>query len=155
MIKRYKIVIVFFFLLIAMGIQAQNTNVLKVVVKNIEEIQGRIRLQMSSDSLEFLSDEPKVEWVREAKVSGHEMTFYFKALSDGEYALVVFQDMNDNGILDAGKFGIPKEPFAFSKAAMRKFGPPYFSQAKFSISGGGEHEEELVLLYRKPKKKKK
>jgi len=152
--KNKSIIFIVIILMFSCVSYAQNLNTLKVVIKNIEQLQGSLRLQLCDDSTSFLSDKPQMEWVREAKVDKAEMVFTYSSLPDGEYAIVVFQDMNENGVLDSGKFGIPKEPFAFSNAAMRRFGPPYFSQAKFLISGGGKHTHELVLIYRRPKKKK-
>ncbi|MDR1867635.1 MAG: DUF2141 domain-containing protein [Treponema sp.] len=35
-------------------------------------------------------------------------------LPTGDYVIVIYQDTNDNGTLDKGLFGIPKEPFGFT-----------------------------------------
>jgi uncharacterized protein (DUF2141 family) len=128
-------------------------NRLKVVVENIEQLEGNIKLVLSKDSAQFLSDQPRMEFVREQKADAYQMIFVYTNLQDGEYALAVYQDINENNKLDTKKFGIPAEPFAFSNQALRKFGPPYFSQASFEVKGGGEHTHHLKMIYRKPKKK--
>ena len=131
---------------------AQNTSSLIVIVKNIELIQGTLEVQLSSDSLQYHGDaEPNLKLVRSVKVNNNEMHFIFENLPQREYALAVYQDLNENGKLDRKKFGIPAEPFAFSNNALRRFGPPYFEQAKFSV-GKGKNTQELNLIYRKPKK---
>ena len=131
---------------------AQNTSSLIVIVKNIELIQGTLEVQLSSDSLQYHGDiEPSLKLVSSVKVNNNEMYFEFENLAQGEYALAIYQDLNENGKLDRKKFGIPAEPFAFSNNALRRFGPPYFEQAKFSV-GKGKNTQELNLIYRKPKK---
>lgn len=136
-------------------ITAQNTSELTVIVKNIEIIEGTLELKLSSDSLQYRGDiEANLDLVRTTKVTKNEMVFTFNNLPEGEYALSIFQDINENGKLDRKKFGIPAEPFAFSNDALRRFGPPYFEQAKFYVEKG-ENTQELNLIYRKPKKVEK
>lgn len=54
----------------------------------------------------------------------------------GEYAVAVFADMNDNGVLDKNFVGIPKEPVGFSRDAKGRFGPPKFADAAFMVGDG-------------------
>lgn len=132
---------------------AQNKNTLQVQIQNIELLEGKLYLSITSDSTKFPSGEVEEKYRKIVEVKDHEMTVVFNNLPDGEYAMSIIQDLNNNQELDTKKFGMPAEPFAFSNAAMRKFGPPFFSQAKFLVEGGKEHHQELVLIYRKPKKK--
>jgi outer membrane protein len=53
-------------------------------------------------------------------------------LSPGKYALVVFSDENDNGLLDKNFLGIPREPFGFANHYWPK-GPPTFDRASFQL----------------------
>jgi len=55
----------------------------------------------------------------------------FEGVSQGDYAVSAFQDVNDNGILDQGAFGIPDEPYGFSRGARGRFGAPEFTDASF------------------------
>ncbi len=56
------------------------------------------------------------------------------ALKKGEYALASFHDENGNKKLDGGLFGIPKEPFGFSRNKKRIFGlPPKYEKAVFYL----------------------
>ncbi len=154
--KLYITLIVSFSLIIFQGLlQAQNGNSLEVQIKNIELLEGQIYLSITNDSTKFPGGEVEEKFRKIIEVKSHEMTMRFQNLPDGEYAMSVIQDLNNNQELDTKKFGIPAEPFAFSNAALRKFGPPFFKQAKFVIEGGKEHQQELVLIYRKPKKKDK
>lgn len=47
----------------------------------------------------------------------------------GPYALAVYQDVNDDRQLNKGSFGVPKEPYGFSRNAAGKYGPPKFADA--------------------------
>jgi uncharacterized protein (DUF2141 family) len=55
-------------------------------------------------------------------------------LPEGEYVIGIHQDTNENGKMDYGVFGIPKEPFGFSN--MRGKIPGNFNQLKIRINGG-------------------
>jgi choloylglycine hydrolase len=58
------------------------------------------------------------------------------AVPKGEYAIAAFHDVNANKKLDGGLFGIPKEPYAFSRNKKGLFGlPPKYKQVKFILSG--------------------
>lgn len=132
---------------------AQANNTLEVRITNIELIEGELYLSLTSDSTQFPMDIIDEKFRKTIKVDHSEMLISFSSLPEGFYALAIFQDLNGNGELDTKKFGIPAEPFAFSNAALRKFAPPYFEQAKFEISGDQVHQQELKLIYKKPKKK--
>lgn len=128
-------------------------NTLEVSIKNIELLEGEIFISLSSDSSEFPREIFNSKMMKRESVTKHTMQFVYKNLPDGDYAIAVFQDLNHNEELDTRKFGIPAEPFAFSKDALKRFGPPHFKQAMFSLNGGILHQEELNMVYKKPKNK--
>ena len=66
-------------------------------------------------------------------ISEHKTQVSFGGLPPGDYALRVFHDENDNGVIDTNWAGIPSEAFGFSNGAMGRFGPPSFDDAKFRI----------------------
>jgi uncharacterized protein (DUF2141 family) len=51
----------------------------------------------------------------------------------GAWAVLSYQDENSNGKLDRNVLGIPKEPYAFSRDARGRFGPPSFEDAAFEL----------------------
>lgn len=56
------------------------------------------------------------------------------AINNGEYAIASFHDVNGNKKLDGGLFGIPTEPYAFSKNKKGLFGlPPKYKKVKFEL----------------------
>lgn len=65
-------------------------------------------------------------------------------LPAGEYALSVFQDVDDDGKLARNFIGIPKEPAGLSNNLRPKFGPPRWKDAKFAV-GDGVTVQEIEL----------
>lgn len=54
----------------------------------------------------------------------------------GSWAVLAFQDENDNAELDRNLLGIPKENYGFSRDAASKFGPPGFDEAAIEVGYG-------------------
>jgi len=51
----------------------------------------------------------------------------------GTWAVLVFQDKNENGKLDQTLFGIPLEDYGFSRDARGHFGAPSFEDAAIEV----------------------
>jgi uncharacterized protein (DUF2141 family) len=60
-------------------------------------------------------------------------TLQFTGLPPGDYALTAFLDENSNNKLDANLFGLPTEPYGFSRNARGMTGPPPFADAAFRV----------------------
>ena len=69
-----------------------------------------------------------------------EIAFTLDALKQGQYAIRVFHDQNGNGELDSNLLGMPREPWGFSNDATGAFGPPRWSDARFSLEGDGARQ---------------
>lgn len=59
--------------------------------------------------------------------------FKLPALSPGYYAICCFQDLNGNQRLDTNLFGVPTEPYGFSRNARPKFRAPVWDETCFEI----------------------
>ncbi len=55
-------------------------------------------------------------------------------LPPGQFAVSVYLDENGNGKLDAGLFGIPREPVGASNNPRRRMGPPRFEDCVFTMN---------------------
>jgi uncharacterized protein (DUF2141 family) len=53
----------------------------------------------------------------------------------GAWAVLAYQDENENKELDRNLIGIPKENYGFSRDAMSMFGPPSFEAAAIDVRG--------------------
>ena len=51
----------------------------------------------------------------------------------GSWAVLAYQDANENGELDRNFIGIPSENYGFSRDARGKFGPPSFEDAAIAV----------------------
>lgn len=75
------------------------------------------------------------------KAQNGDVTYTFKNIPPGIYAVGVIHDENDNGKLDTNFLGIPKEGYGFSNntSAMRK---PTFKESHLDI---GEQDMSIVI----------
>ena len=77
--------------------------------------------------------------VRKYKISG---------LRPGEYSISGFNDLNKNGVMDTGMFGIPKEPAGFSKLDTDKLSSnPSWDSVKFTV-GAAAVEVAFHLIHK-------
>ena len=67
-------------------------------------------------------------------------TVTFNDVPYGTYAISSFHDKDSNGELNTGLFGIPKEPYASSRGARGRFGPPKWADAKFVLESASVEE---------------
>ncbi len=66
--------------------------------------------------------------IREVNQAGRPLDFHLRQLPAGSYALALYQDSNDNGRLDTNTFGIPTEPYAFSREPDSKWRTPRWEE---------------------------
>lgn len=70
------------------------------------------------------------------------LTIVIPNLKAGEYAIQLYQDLNNNKVMDRAGM-MPTEPFGFSNIAML-MGPPSFEQAAFELKGDTEIRVRLL-----------
>ena len=104
---------------------------LEVVVANVKDTTGTVRVGIFRDEKTFLKDAFVGKIVKAAK---GEVKVVFESVPEGKYALSVIHDENRNGELDSNMIGIPREGFGFSNDAMGMFGPPGFEKCEFVIT---------------------
>ena len=63
----------------------------------------------------------------------------------GTWAVLAYQDENDNGKLDRNLIGIPSENYGFSRDAVGRFGPPKFEAAAIEV--GSETTVAAIKLH--------
>jgi len=105
---------------------------LEVIVKNIKNANGNVRVGIFNDEKTFLE---KAVYGQVVKSSEGGVTVLFN-IPAGTYAVSVIHDEDEDGDLDSGMFGIPKEGFSFSNDAMGTFGPPSFKKASIAVGTG-------------------
>lgn len=147
----YKLVFVFILSLFAYAGHTQNA-VLRISIQNIELLKGRLFVSLTADSANFAKfNSSKLQYITILDVKNSNEEVVFNSLKAGWYAIAVFQDLNGNDSLDTKKFGIPEEPFGFSRNALAKYRPPYFKMARFFVKENENNQQSIQLIYRKPK----
>ncbi|MBL4908575.1 MAG: DUF2141 domain-containing protein [Alteromonadaceae bacterium] len=117
-----------------------NAAELIVSVNKINTIKGHIMLGLYDDETSYKQGNP-VHSAR-VKVNKSQEKIIFTELPDGEYAIKLFQDENDNNKMDMNMMGIPKESYGFSNNGGR-FGQPDYKEAKFSVKDNTRIEINL------------
>lgn len=103
---------------------------LTINVKNIQIQSGRICVALYQSGEGFPGGKPKE--LRRVPVKGEQQQISFE-VEPGDYAVAIFQDVNDNGKLDTRLFGIPKEPYGFSNNFRPRLSAPKFSDCRVTV----------------------
>lgn len=109
---------------------------LKVDVDALRNQRGIIRLCLTAAADNFprcVDDERAVS----RSVPATMRSLAYDGLPPGGYAVAVIHDENGNGKLDTFA-GIPREGFGFSRNPRIAFGPPSFSDARFTLPREGD-----------------
>ncbi len=61
----------------------------------------------------------------------------------GRYVIAAFQDLNGNGELDRNFFGVPTEPYGFSKLPPSKWRSPSFTEISTQVEGADKLKIEM------------
>ena len=64
-----------------------------------------------------------------------ETVITLKDVPPGAWAVLAYQDANENDKLDRNGLGVPSERYGFSREARGKFGPPAFDKAAIEVQG--------------------
>ena len=106
---------------------------LDVTLTGIEQRRGVVRLALYADPEHFDAREPFA--VRTLPVDASStLESVFDDVPTGEYALLAYHDLDGDGVLDLGRFGIPVEPWTGSTTGLR-FRAPTWSAYAFELSG--------------------
>ena len=108
--------------------KARNAPALNVSVSGLQPGRGPVRLAVFSGQRSF-PDHSAAAKKAVVAVSGNIAQHALTDLPAGVVAIAAYQDLNNNGKLDRGTFGIPKEPYGFSNNAKGSMGPPSFKAA--------------------------
>ena len=109
--------------------QNETSNTITVTVENFVSNEGKAAIALhTSDTFMRGAGVQNLE----TKIIDGKATFTFENVSDGEYALLVLHDKNENNRMDYEPNGMPKESYGTSNNA-RSFGPPIYEDAKFKV----------------------
>jgi uncharacterized protein (DUF2141 family) len=115
--------------------------VIEVAVVGVRSAAGHVKVDVCTRDT-FLKDCP---WSARAPAHPGTVIVAIHGVPPGRYAIQAFHDANDNGELDQGLFGIPKEGLGFSNDGWKGWSRPRFDNAAFDFSGA---TQRLVLHLR-------
>jgi len=129
----------------AAAMAADDVN-LRVVATNVKTDQGKLYVWVYDKKDDWLSDRYRTQ--KSVAVAGNRQDDKVTVdllLPAGEYALSIFQDVNDDGKLERNFIGLPKEPAGLSNNLRPKFGPPKYKDAAFPVVVGTVTEQKIEL----------
>ena len=108
---------------------AQKTATLNVYIEGCTSQKGKVYLSLFTSETNYLKT-PVLTVSKEVGKAG-KAVLQLQDLEKKTYAVSVFYDENNNGELDTGFLGIPKEKVGFSNNAKGSFGPPKYNEVAF------------------------
>jgi uncharacterized protein (DUF2141 family) len=107
---------------------------LLVEVDGVVPGRGLVRGAMYGDRATFLS-ESGVSCGQTVSAEGETVAFVWTVEANRELVISVFQDIDSDGALDRGRFGIPSEPWGFSNDPSPLL-PPTWNACAISPAAG-------------------
>lgn len=117
---------------------------LRATVRNVKPNQGKVMVALFDSAEAQAAKRPRAGYFVAAL--GTELQVVFPDLPAGRYGLIAFQDLDNNGELATGLFGIPAEPHGFSRSARGSFGPPGFDDYAVAVGASGVATTEIKLV---------
>lgn len=113
---------------------------LTVKVTDVEKGKGHLMIALYKSEEDYKSD--KASFAQKVEALNSQEIVIFENVPDGEYAIKMYQDENDNNEMDFNMMGIPKEGYGFSNN-VGMFGAPEYTEAKFPVKESTAIEIDL------------
>src|SRR5512132_2270291 len=125
------------------GTRSPDGTILIGLYDSLESFTRAIEL---SDKDGFLNDPNRFVAVALRANAAMKSAVVFTNLDPGQYAIILFHDVNGNGKLDKNALGVPTEPYGFSNNVQGFLGPPAFDKAVMQITPG-DTAVHIILIY--------
>ncbi len=106
---------------------------LEVRIDGIAQATGDIYLVMYPDESSF---DRQADWCYETKLtvsSSNSISWEIPSHPPGRYSIAIYHDVNGNGKMDKNMWGIPREPYAFSRPPQSKWRAPTFEETAIDV----------------------
>lgn len=124
-----------------MGLAQENNGAeVKVTINNVLSDEGKVIVALHTDTT-FMKG-PGVQNL-ESSIEDGKVTFTFKNVPPGTYAIMALHDANENNRMDFEASGMPKESYGMSGNVM-SMGPPTFEDAKFKVDS---EDMEFIIKF--------
>ncbi len=108
---------------------------IKIVIPDIENTKGTIKVALYNEAGKkgFLKELDLAFRKTETGIKNNTAIIFFRNIPYGVYAVSLFQDENNNGMIDRAPIGFPTEPYGVS-GNKNTIGPPKFNDCKFELN---------------------
>ena len=112
---------------------------LTFTLENVRSSEGKVVVALFASEADYKA---KAQPVRTAIVPARtdRVEIAWTGLKPGAYAAVAYHDRDEDGRLNTLPIGLPTEPFAISRNAPVRFGPPTWRAAAFNVVPGANHQ---------------
>ena len=114
-------------------------------ILGIDDVEGNISLAIFMNEENYESENNAFH-AKDYSVDSQNVSIQLLNVPEGEYAIILFQDINKNGELDKSLFGYPKEPYGFSNNPGLTFGKPSFNNVKYTVSAETFQSIDIELI---------
>lgn len=108
---------------------------------------GYARIAVYNDPKTFCNESIKPFKEVSGKIEHGECTVSIYDLPDGDYALTLLHDENEDGVMNYNLLGLPKEGFGFTNNVLPGFSKPGFKACKISVSAGTVVNQTIKVRY--------
>lgn len=130
--KRISLTLILGFFITSIAFSQETKQI--VTVSNLENVKGNLYIGWYNEEATFRINEKAIYREKIVVINQKEVSFVFKNIPKGKYAIAVFLDENDNYKLDKNIFGIPKEKYGFSNNILPSLRPATFKESLFELS---------------------
>lgn len=107
---------------------------LRATIRNVKPQQGKVMVALYESAAAYKAERRFAG--QELPATGSEILATFHNLPEGAYALTVYQDVDGDGKLNRTVFGVPAEPYGFSRDAGAALGMPAFEALAVPVGAG-------------------
>jgi len=104
---------------------------LSLTIKPVKQSKGNLMVAVYNSKDTFQKNQLTAQ---RTDAVGGEMEINFNDLPAGEYAVMVYHDVNGNEKLDTNLLGLPTEPWGGSLQGKRGFGAPGWNDTRLELS---------------------
>lgn len=108
--------------------------------------KGLVRVAVYNNAKNFCNEDIKPLKEISAKITQGESTVAISDLPNGDYAITVLHDENEDAVMNY-LLGLPREGYAFSNNARPGFSKPSFSSCQIKVETGVEVNQTIRVRY--------
>lgn len=124
---------VVFLLFAIQGFRSSGTFDLTVKITNLAHTRGAVEIGLYNVEDHFPS--PGKQWkMARPVVNGNTVTYYFRGIPAGDYAIATYHDENGDGKCNKNMIGVPTEAYAFSNNIRPFLSAPNFKSCRFWVT---------------------